>query len=167
MLTNLRQVLEQMLVVLKKAAAVLDESLAVLRLTRILARNLVWGLTVRPRGFGVRVQESEEMGQLFTYKQGLLAVPAGVASQRLAVTVDGVSQEPVTIAADATDVEFKAGPVGASVTLSLDYLDSSGNDSANVETTFVVVDGIPPEAPAGFGEIAQIAEENVDESPLE
>ena len=154
-----------------KLKAVLDELLIVLKLLRVLLRWYAFRLTVRPRGFGVRVQLEEEssvMGQLFTYRQGLLPVPAGVASQRLVVTVDGVSQEPVSIEAEATSVDFKAGPAGSSLTLSLDYLDGAGNDSANLEMTFVVVDGIPPEAPSGFGEMVQLAEETVaDEVPVD
>ena len=156
---------------LSKLKAVLDELLGVLKLLRVLLKWLVFGLTVRPRGLGNRVQLDEEfsvMGQLFTYRQGLLPAPTGVASQRLVVTVDGVSQEPISIEAEATSVDFKAGPAGASVTLSLDYLDAAGNDGDNFETTFIVVDGIPPEAPSGFGEIVQLAEEFVpDDVPAD
>ena len=152
-----------------KLKSVLDELVIVLRLTRVLLRWYAFRLTVRPRGFGVRVQLNEEfsfMGQVFTYRQGLLPAPSGVATQRLSVTVNGVAQEPISVEGEATSVDFKAGPAGASVTLSLDYLDAAGNDSDNFETTFVVVDGIPPEAPAGFGEVVQLAEEFVaDEVP--
>jgi len=154
-----------------KLKSVLDELVIVLRLARVLLRWYAFRLTVRPRGFGVRVQLEEEfslMGQLFTYRQGLLPAPTGVASQRLVVTVDGVSQEPISIEAEATSVDFKAGPAGASVTLSLEYLDGAGNDSANLEMTFVVVDGIPPEAPSGFGDMVQLAEEFVaDDVPVD
>ena len=152
-----------------KLKSVLDELVIVLRLARVLLRWYAFRLTVRPRGFGVRVQLNEEfsfMGQVFTYRQGLLPAPSGVATQRLSVTVNGVAQEPISVEGEATSVDFKAGPAGASVTLSLDYLDAAGNDSDNFETTFVVVDGIPPEAPAGFGEVVQLAEEFVaDEVP--
>jgi len=143
--------------------SVLTEFLTVLKLMAVLLRLIVWGLTVRPKGFGARVQVKEEiegMAKVFTYKQGLLAVPVGVASQRLVVTVDGVSGEPITIASEATDVEFKAGPEGVTVELSLDYLDSAGNDSANATTSFVVADAIGPDMPAGFGELVQTAEED-------
>jgi len=145
---------------LKLLTELFTESIAVLKLVRA----LLWGLTVSPRGFGSRVQlaeESRQMAKVFTYRQGLLTPPAGVASQRLVVAVDGVSQEPVTVAADATSIDFKAGPEGATVVLSLDYLDAAGNDSANAEATFTVVDSIPPEAPVGFGEVTQIAEEEI------
>lgn len=156
---------------LSKLKAVMDELLGVLKLLRVLLKWLVFGLTVRPRGLGNRVQLDEEfsvMGQLFTYRQGLLPAPSGVATQRLSVTVDGVAQEPISVEGEATSVDFKAGPAGASVTLSLEYLDSAGNDSANLETTFIVVDGVPPEAPSGFGEIVQLAEEFVaDEVPAD
>ncbi len=140
---------------------VLEELLFVLQLTR----SLLWFLTVRPPGFGKRTQLSEEsdlMGQVFTYRQELLPVKPGVSGQRLTVTVDGVSQEPQSLGADATSADFKAGPTGASVELRLDYLDAAGNDSDDVTTTFVVVDGIPPAAPEGFGTITQIAEETVE-----
>lgn len=143
--------------------AVLTELLSVMKLTAVLLRVIVWGLTVRPAGFGVRIQVKEElfgMAKIFTYRQGLLPVPAGVASQRLVVTVDGTDQEPISIASDATEVEFKAGPEGATVKLSLDYLDSAGNDSGNVETEFVIVDSVPPAAPEGLGELSQISEED-------
>lgn len=154
-----------------KMRAVLDELLIVLKLLRVLLRWLAFGLTVRPRGLGKRVQLNEEfsvMGQVFTYRQGLLPAPSGIATQRLTVTVDGVAQEPISVEGEATSVDFKAGPAGASVTLSLDYLDAAGNDSDNFEATFVVVDGIPPEAPTGFGEVVQLAEEFVaDEVPVD
>lgn len=154
-----------------KMRAVLDELLIVLKLLRVLLRWLAFGLAVRPRGLGKRVQLNEEfsvMGQVFTYRQGLLPAPSGIATQRLTVTVDGVAQEPISVEGEATSVDFKAGPAGASVTLSLEYLDAAGNDSDNFETTFVVVDGIPPEAPAGFGEVVQLAEEFVaDEVPVD
>lgn len=101
------------------------------------------------------------MGQVFTYKQKLLAVPAKVASQRLVISVDGVEQPEVVLAPDVTEVEFKAGPAGASVTRSLAYLDAAGNDSDNFTDTFVIVDGIAPAAPEGFGAIEQIGEEEV------
>lgn len=156
---------------LSKLKAVLDELLGVLKLLRVLLKWLVFGLTVRPRGLGNRVQLDEEfsvMGQLFTYRQGLLPAPSGVATQRLTVTVDGVAQEPISVEGEATSIDFKAGPAGASVTLSLEYLDSAGNDSANLETTFIVVDGVPPEPPSGFGEIVQLAEEFVaDDVPAD
>ena len=100
------------------------------------------------------------MAKLFTYRQGLLPVPIGVASQRLVVTVNGVAQEPLPITADADVVQFKAGPEGATVGLSLDYIDSAGNDSTNFEAEFVIVDGVAPDAPTGFGELAQIGEED-------
>lgn len=154
-----------------KIRGVLDELLIVLKLLRVVLRWLAFGLTVRPRGLGKRVQLNEEfsvMGQVFTYRQGLLPAPSGIATQRLTVTVDGVAQEPISVEGEATSVDFKAGPAGASVTLSLDYLDAAGNDSDNFEATFVVVDGIPPEAPTGFGEVVQLAEEFVaDEVPVD
>lgn len=101
------------------------------------------------------------MAQLFTYRLGLLAVPAGVASQRLAVTVNGTDQTPIEISKDATEVEFKAGPVGAEVKLSLDYLDAGGNDSDNLEMPpFTIVDSVPPETPTGFGDLTQVSEED-------
>lgn len=143
--------------------SVLTELLVVLRLSIPLLRMLVWCLTVRPPGFGVRVQVSEGisgMAQVFTYRQGLLPVVAGVASQRLVVSVDGVAQDPIELPAEATEAVFKAGPAGSVVTLSLDYLDAAGNDSLNAETSFVIVDGIPPAAPEGFGATEQIAEED-------
>lgn len=143
--------------------AVLTELLTILKLTATLLRVIVWSLTVRPKGFGVRVQIDEEwtgMAKLFTYRQGLLPVPIGVASQRLVVTVNGVAQEPLPITADADVVQFKAGPEGATVGLSLDYIDSAGNDSTNFEAEFVIVDGVAPDAPTGFGELAQIGEED-------
>lgn len=140
--------------------ALLEEMLLTFRMVNQLLRFMIWSFTVRPRGFGVRVQESE-MSQVFNYRQNLLPVPAGVQSQRLVVTVNGEDQSPIDIAASAADVVFQAGPAGATVKLSLDYLDASGNDSANVETEFVIIDGIPPEAPAGFGELVQESEETL------
>lgn len=141
-------------------SAMLIELIAVLTLLRA----LLWAMTQRPLGLGKRVQifeEGESMAKVFTYRQGLLTPPAGVASQRLVVTVDGVTQEPITVPASAESIEFRAGPEGASVTLSLDYLDDAGNDSGNVEASFVVTDTIGPAAPDGFGELSQIAEEEV------
>ena len=143
---------------------ILGEVVILMKWINVLLRVVAWRLTVRPRGFGVRRQVKEEfigMAQVFTYKQGLLTPPAGVESQRIVVTVDGVAGEPIAVAADATDVEFKAGPAGVTVNLVLDYLDSAGNDSGNFEQQFVIVDGVPPEAPQGFGELTQIAEEEV------
>ena len=137
---------------------VLIELLAVLKLVRA----LLWDLTVRPRGFGKIVQISEEitlMGQIFTYRQSLLPVPAGVSKQRLVISVDGVEQPELVLAADAKEVDFKAGPVGATVVRTLDYFDAAGNDSDNFVDKFEIVDGVPPAAPAGFGDITQIAEE--------
>lgn len=137
----------------------IKEMIAVMRLVRA----LLWAITVVP-SFGPRRQVKEEwneMGQLFTYEQDLLPVKEGVDSQRLVVTVDGVDQEPIILPKDATMATFKAGPDGATVKLSLDYLDARGNDSGNAETEFVIVDKQPPAAPDGFGEIRQTAEENV------
>ncbi len=156
----------------------MDELLGVLKLLRVLLKWLVFGLTVRPRGLGDCVQLSEEfsaMGQVFVFRQGLLPIPEekiksqGIVSQRLIVTVDGVAQEPIISEAEATSVIFKAGPAGASVARTLDYLDGSGNDSDNFEApAFVIVDGIAPEAPSGFGEIVQLAEEFVaDDVPAD
>lgn len=161
-----------------KIRAVLDELLIVLKLLRVLLRWLAFGLTVRPRGLGDCVQLSEEysaMGQVFVFRQGLLPIPEakiknqGIVSQRLIVTVDGVAQEPIISEAEATSVIFKAGPAGATVTRSIDYLDNAGNDSDNFDApAFVIIDGIAPEAPAGFGEVVQIGEEFVaDEVPAD
>ena len=163
---------------LSKLKAVLDELLIVLKLSIVLLKWLVFGLTVRPRGLGDCAQLSEEfsaMGQVFVFRQGLLPIPEekiksqGIVSQRLIVTVDGVAQEPIISEAEATSVIFKAGPAGASVARSLDYLDASGNDSDNFEApAFVIVDGIAPEAPTGFGEVVQIGEESApDEVPAD
>lgn len=148
-----------------------------IRLATRLFLKVEWAFFTRPDGFGNLVQikeEGSEMSKVFTYSQGLLPVKAGVDSQRLVVTVDGVETETISIASDATAVEFKAGPEGATVKLSLDYLDAAGNDSDNVEFEFVVVDQVPPETPDGFGKLAQIAEEEVivdpdpeDETPVE
>ena len=145
---------------LNRLKVVLDEMLVTLRLVNQLLRFMIWSFTVRPRGFGVRVQESQ-MGQVFNYRQNLLPVPDGVASQRLVVTVNGEDQSPIEIPAEALSVTFQAGPAGATVELSLDSIDPSGNDSDNFETEFVIVDGIPPEAPLGFGELVQESEETL------
>jgi hypothetical protein len=117
---------------------------------------------VRPRGFGVLKQTGEDsMASLFTYSQGLLAVPAGVVSQRVNISVDGVAQGEQLLPADATEAIFKAGDVGATVVFNLDYVDAAGNDSANAETSFIVADAIAPDAPAGFGVLTQTGEETV------
>jgi hypothetical protein len=124
-------------------------------------KQKVWA-QVRPHGFGVRRQIGEDiMAQLFTYSQGLLAVPAGVATQRVNVSVDGVAQDVQLLPADATEVIFKAGDVGATVVVTLDYVDAAGNDSGNAETTFVVADTTAPVAPEGFGVLSQTGEETV------
>ena len=145
MLTLIRNVLVDLLVCLK------------------LWRKLLWRLTTRPRAFGKLKQTKENtMSQVFTYSLGLLTPPADVAKQRLVVTVDGVPSPELVLDASATSVEFDAGPAGASVTLSLDYLDAAGNDSENLEMSFVVEDKIAPAVPAGFGELVQTAEKTVE-----
>ena len=129
-----------------------------------LVRAFVWYETVRPCGFGFLFQKDErysEMSQVFTYVQGLITPPAGVANQRLVVSVDGTAQDPIIVDAAATSVEFKVGPAGATVVVSLAYEDAAGNVSDAIENQFVIVDKIPPVAPAGFGEITQTAEEDV------
>ena len=90
-----------------------------------------------------------------------MAVPAGVATQRVNVSVDGVAQDVQLLPADATEVIFKAGDVGATVVVTLDYVDAAGNDSGNAETTFVVADTTAPVAPEGFGVLSQTGEETV------
>ena len=148
----------------KKIQRLVEIMIRVLLLV-VLLKFLVWSLTVRPTGIGKRVQIKEEgsgMAKVFTYVQQLLAVTAiGVAQQRVVVSVDGTDQEPQLLPVDATEVTFKVGPEGANVKVSLDYLDTAGNDSANFEDTFIVADEIPPEAPLGFGTRAQTAEEEV------
>lgn len=132
-------------------------------------RRLIWKLSVVPVGFGrlIQFRERVEMGQkFFGYKLALLPVPAGVAQQRLVVKRgEEVLGDPITVGADVLSVEFEAGPEGAEITLSLDYLDDSGNDSTNLEQTFVVADTIAPDAPAGFGELVQTREFEVLEDP--
>lgn len=157
---------------LSKLKSVLSDLSEFLRIATRLLLKIEWALFTRPDGLGELTQireEGEGMTKVFTYSQALLPVKAGVDSQRLVVTVDGVDQEPILIASDATAVEFKAGPEGATVKLSLDYLDAAGNDSDNVEFEFVVVDQVPPETPDGFGSLKQIAEEEttVDPGPVE
>lgn len=130
----------------------------------VLGRKLLWMLTMRPRAFGALKQIAEDvLMQTFTYRQGLLTPPAGVAQQRLTVVVGDA--EPVEFLGppDQESIDFKAGPVGATVKLSLDYLDAAGNDSANLTHEFVVEDKIAPAAPEGFGDLSQIAEENTEE----
>ena len=146
-----------MLALLKE---LITETIAVLRLLRA----LLWWLTVSPDGFGKLVQIEERMlsmGKVFDYSLELLPVKPGVDSQRLVVTVDGTSRDPIALAADATSVTITDLPEGSSVTLSLDYLDSAGNDSANVEVALIVTDEIGPDAPDGFGALTQIAEREV------
>jgi hypothetical protein len=146
-----------MLALLKE---LITETIAVLRLLCA----LLWWLKVSPDGFGKLVQIEERllnMGKVFDYSLELLPVKPGVDSQRLVVTVDGTSRDPIALAADATSVTITDLPEGASVTLSLDYLDSAGNDSANVEVALIVTDEIGPDAPDGFGALTQIAEREV------
>lgn len=100
--------------------------------------------------------------QLFTYRLGLLAPPAGVAKQRLTVTVGEQAPQQFELSPGDVSVEFKAGPAGEVVELSLDYVDDAGNDSANLEMEFTVEDKIAPAMPEGFGDLNQIAEENVE-----
>lgn len=130
-------------------------------------RRLLWKLCVIPIGFGSLRQLSERvsgMSKMFTYNLGLLPVPAGVAKQRLVVKRgEEVIGDPVTVDAAATEVQFEAGPEGAEITLSLDYMDEAGNDSANLEMTFTVVDQVAPAAPEGFGDLTQVAEREVAE----
>lgn len=127
----------------------------------VLWRRCLWLLAMRPAGFGklVQVKESVVMGkQIFTYSLALLEPPAGVAQQRLTVKVDGVQTVEYLTGPETSAFKFEAGPVGADVVVSLDYLDAAGNDSANVELAFKIVDQIPPDAPEGFGELTQVAE---------
>ena len=149
----------------RRTRAVLSDIVEIIRLLRVLLESLVFGFTVRPTGFGKRTQLREEFGamaKVFTYVQGLVPAPEGVANQRLTVEVDGVKQEPpIVVGRDSEAVEFKAGPEGATVVLTLDYLDEAGNDSGDISTSFVVADEIAPEAPVGFGTLTQIAEESV------
>jgi hypothetical protein len=136
------------------------EMLAHLIAYLVLGRKLLWMLTMRPRAFGALRQIAEDvLMQMFTYRQGLLTPPAGVAQQRLIVVVGDAEPVEITVGAEADAVDFKAGPVGVTVKLSLDYLDAAGNDSANLTHEFVVEDKIAPAAPEGFGDLSQIAEE--------
>lgn len=133
----------------------------------VLWRRCLWLLAMRPAGFGLLVQVEEKvvMGkQIFTYSLALLKPPAGVDKQRLTVTVDGVKTLEYVTGPETPTFKFEAGPVGAKVVVSLDYLDAAGNDSANIEKAFEVVDGIPPEMPEGFGELTQVAE-RTEEDP--
>lgn len=142
------------------------EIIALLRLVR----SLLWRLFFKPSGFGRLIQVSEEgvgMSKLFTYRQELLAVPVGVAGQRFTVKVDGVVKDTQALEASATEAIFKAGPEGATVEITLDYVDAAGNDSADLSHEFVIVDQVPPDAPVGFGGITQTAEENVEDVPDE
>jgi hypothetical protein len=54
--------------VLTALKALLEEMLLTFRMVNQLLRFMIWSFTVRPRGFGVRVQESE-MSQVFNYRQ--------------------------------------------------------------------------------------------------
>lgn len=156
---------------LSKITKLVEVMIRVLLLVETLLKVFLWRFTVRPAGFGDRVQIKETgsgMSKLFTYKQALLPIPEdritnqGIVSQRLQVTVNGVEQPvPAVVDVRAESIEFKAGPVGASVDLKLDCLDAEGNDSNDVTVSFVVIDGVAPDAPEGFGELTQIAEEEV------
>lgn len=134
----------------------------------VLWRRCLWLLAMRPAGFGrlVQVEEVVVMGkQIFTYSLALLKPPAGVAQQRLTVKVDGVQTVEYLTGPETSAFKFEAGPVGADVVVSLDYLDAAGNDSANTELTFKVEDKIAPEAPEGFGELTQVAERTEESEP--
>ncbi len=127
-----------------------------------LARKFLWRMCVSPNGFGPLKQIGERlvMGQkIFTYSQGLLPVPAeaDVVKQRLTVKFNGEVDRVHEVDRTADVFKFEA-PEGVEVTLDLDYLDAAGNDSENVSTSFVVVDNLAPSAPAGFGELKQVAE---------
>lgn len=99
---------------------------------------------------------------VFVYELKLLTPPADVASQRLSVTVGDAEPVVQTVDRETTSINFEAGPAGARVKLSLDYLDAAGNDSENLELEFDVEDKIAPAAPAGFGEINQVDEKVVE-----
>jgi len=151
MLSMFKEILQQM-----------RQVLTLLMSCLVLWQRVLWKLAVRPKGFGklTQIEETWVMGkQIFTYSLGLLKPEdPSVAKQRLTVTVDGEKTHEYECSPDTTAFKFEAGPVGANVKVSLDYLDASGNDSANVELEFQIVDTLAPAAPTGFGTLQQVAE---------
>lgn len=147
----------------------IEVSIRVLLLVELLLKSAVWALTVRPKGLGRLVQIEEkvtDMSKVFVYIQSLLTPPAGVDKQRFIVTVDGVAQEAQLVPASTTSVSFEAGPEGAIVGRTLDYLDAAGNDSANYEAEpFAVTDTIPPAGPTGLGDLVQVDEKEIPDAP--
>lgn len=145
--------------------SLLKEILSSLKTCLTLWRGILWRVARRPSGFGVlrQIREITQMAQsVFVYELKLLTPPADVASQRLSVTVGDAEPVVQTVDRETTSINFEAGPAGARVKLSLDYLDAAGNDSENLELEFDVEDKIAPAAPAGFGEITQVDEKVVE-----
>lgn len=70
-----------------------------------------------------------------------------VVSRTLTVTVDGVAREPVSFAADTTDLGEIGVTEGEVVVVVLVDTDDAGNTSAPSEVTFTAADTIAPGAP--------------------
>jgi hypothetical protein len=105
------------------------------------------------------------MSDFLTYEATLPTVPAGtdVTSQRFSVVEDGVAQAEQTLAKDATTATFEVTQ-GASVDLSLTYVDDAGNVSAPRTQSFVAQDSLPPDAPGDFQEIKVVSERTVPDA---
>lgn len=148
----------------------IDELIVKLNVIADLVIALLWRMTKTPLGLPAPVQIAEElttMGKVFTYRQEFLPPKPGVDQIRLVVTVDGVVTDTQVMPASTGATTFKAGPEGAAVVLTLDNLDAAGNDSDNVTFPFTVIDQIAPPAPDGLGAITQIAEEFIEDPPVD
>lgn len=70
-----------------------------------------------------------------------------VVSRTLTVTVNGEAREPVSFAADVTDLGEVGVVEGDVVVVVLVDTDDAGNTSTPSEVTFTAADTIPPAAP--------------------
>jgi hypothetical protein len=122
----------------------------------------------QPGPFSIRLvseRRVNDMSDFLTYEATLPTVPAGtdVTSQRFSVVEDGVAQAEQTLAKDATTATFEVTQ-GASVDLSLTYVDDAGNVSAPRTQSFVAQDSLPPDAPGDFQEIKVVSERTVPDA---